>query len=57
MHVNKVSHVTTINAVAEDFAVDVSWLAEVASEMDTEDGCIWVHGIGDDEILAFTDFG
>ena len=25
--------------------------------MDTEDGCIRVHGIGDDEILAFTGSG
>ena len=36
MHVNKVHHVTTINSVAEDFAVDEDWLAEVASEMDIE---------------------
>ena len=34
-----------------------SWLAEVASKMDTEDGCIWIYGIGDDEVLAFTDDG
>ena len=55
--VNEVHHVTTISSVAEDFAVDESWLAEVASEMDTEDACIWVHGIGDNEPHAFTNFG
>jgi len=25
--------------------------------MDTEDGVIWVYGIGDDGAMAFTDFG
>lgn len=25
--------------------------------MDPEDGLIWVFGIGDDGIMAFTDFG
>jgi hypothetical protein len=25
--------------------------------MEPEDGVIWVYGIGDDGILAFTDFG
>jgi hypothetical protein len=30
---------------------------EVASEMEIEDGVIWVYGVGEDGILAFTDFG
>jgi hypothetical protein len=25
--------------------------------MDTEDGVIWVYGLGEDGIMAFTDFG
>jgi hypothetical protein len=25
--------------------------------MEIEDGAIWVYGIGDDGVLAFTDFG
>lgn len=25
--------------------------------MGTEDGVIWVYGIGDDQVMAFTDFG
>ena len=25
--------------------------------MDTEDGVIWVYGVGDDGMMAFTDFG
>jgi hypothetical protein len=32
MHVNKVSHVTTINRVAEDLGEDVDWLFDVANE-------------------------
>ncbi|WP_247458880.1 hypothetical protein, partial [Bradyrhizobium sp. 153] len=30
---------------------------DVANGMDTEDGVIWVYGIGDDQVMAFTDFG
>jgi hypothetical protein len=29
----------------------------VANEMEPEDGVIWVYGVGDHAILAFTDFG
>ena len=25
--------------------------------MDTEDGLIWVYGVGEDGVMAFTDFG
>jgi hypothetical protein len=25
--------------------------------MDAEDGLIWVYGVGDDGVMAFTDFG
>jgi len=57
MHVNKVHRVTTINRVAEELGEDEDWLWDVADEMETEDGCIWVYGIGEDGILAFTDFG
>jgi hypothetical protein len=57
VHVNKVHHVTTISRVAEELGVDEDWLHDVASEMDIEDGCIWVYGIGEDGVLAFTDFG
>jgi hypothetical protein len=57
MHVNKVSRVTTIDRVAERLGESVDWLWEVANEMETEDGVIWVHGLGDNEVMAFTDFG
>jgi hypothetical protein len=57
MHVNKVHCVTTINRVAEQLGEDEDWLWDVAAEMEPEDGCIWVYGIGEDGIMAFTDFG
>ena len=57
MHINKLHHVTTINRVAQDLGEDEDWLADVASEMDAEDGRIWVYGVGEDGVMAFTDFG
>ncbi len=42
MHVNKVHRVTTIDRVAADLGESVDWLHDVAMEMDTEDGVIWV---------------
>ena len=57
MHINKVHHVTTINRVAADLGEDEHWLRDVANEMDAEDGIIWVYGVGEDGVMAFTDFG
>ena len=57
MHVNKVSHVKTINLVARDLGESEDWLLDVANEMDVEDGVIWVYGVGNDGVMAFTDFG
>ena len=57
MHTNKVHHVTTINRVAEELGEDVDWLRHVANEMEIEDGVIWVYGVGEDGVMAFTDFG
>jgi hypothetical protein len=57
MHVDKVDHVTTIDRVAARLGESVDWLYEVANEMDTEDGVIWVYGLADDGVMAFTDFG
>jgi len=55
--VNKVHHVHTIACVAEMLGEDEDWLWDVANEMDQEDGLISVYGLGDDSIMAFTDFG
>lgn len=57
MHVNKVSHVKTIERVAKELGEDVDWLHDVALEMDVEDGVISVYDLDDDGVLAFTDFG
>ena len=56
-HVNKVSHVFTLSHVAEMLNEDEEWLFEVAEEMDTEDGQLWVVGVGEDGVMAFTDDG
>jgi hypothetical protein len=57
MHVNKVSHVTTIDRIAAKLGESVDFLHDVANEMEPEDGVIWVYGLDDQEVLAFTDFG
>jgi hypothetical protein len=55
--VNKVHHVHTIARVAEMLGEDEDWLWDVASEMDQEDGLIWVYGPDEESVMAFTDFG
>ena len=57
MHVNKGNHVTTINRVAANLGESQDWLFDIANEMDAEDGLICVYGIGEDGVMAFTDFG
>jgi hypothetical protein len=57
MHINKVHSVTTVARVATDLGEDEDWLSDIAGEMEPEDGLIWVYGPGDQETMAFTDFG
>lgn len=57
MHVNKVSYVRTIGLVARELGESEDWLFDVACEMEPEDGLIWVNGIGDEGVMAFTDLG
>jgi hypothetical protein len=57
MQVNKVSHVTTIDRIAAQLGESVGFLHDVANEMEPEDAVIWVYGLGDHEVMAFTDFG
>ena len=57
MPVNKVHRVMTIDRVAADLGEDVDWLHEISLDLDTEDGVIWVYGPGDEQVIAFTDFG
>ena len=57
MHVNKAHHVTIITRVAQGLGEDEDWLRDVANEMKIEDGVVWVYGIGEDGVMAFTDVG
>ncbi len=57
LQLNKVHSVTTIARVAIELGEDENWLWEIASEMEPEDGLIWVYGPGDDGVMAFSDFG
>src|SRR4029077_15629821 len=56
-YVNKVSHVFALSHVAEMLGEDEEWLFEVAEEMDTEDGQLWVVGVGEDGVMASPDDG
>ncbi len=55
--VNKVHHVHTVTRVAEMLGEKEDRLCDVATEMDQEDGLIWVYGPDDTSVMAFTDFG
>jgi hypothetical protein len=57
MHVNKVSSVKTISLVARELGEDEDWLFDIAADMEHEDGAIWVYGLEDEGVMAFTDFG
>jgi hypothetical protein len=57
MQRNKVHAVTVIAAVAQELGVDEDLLHEISIGLDTEDGVIWVYGIGEDAIMAFTEDG
>src|SRR5258708_39330959 len=36
---------------------DEDWLHELAIDMFPEDGCLWVYGVGEDGVTAFTQYG
>jgi hypothetical protein len=52
-----ITAVFTIDYVAEMLGEDVEWLHELSLDMDPEDGCLWVYGVGEDGVVAFTKFG
>jgi hypothetical protein len=45
------------NHHSQDLGESEEWLSDVANEMEIEDGVIWVYGVGEDGVMAFTDFG
>ena len=36
---------------------DEEWLWEISDAMEPEDGCLWVYGVGEDGVRAFTPLG
>jgi hypothetical protein len=52
-----ISAVFTIARVADMLGEDEDLLHEVSLDMEPEDGVLWIYGIGDEEVLAFTAFG
>ena len=57
MQLNKVYSVKTIDRVAAELDETVDRIFDLAIDMETEGGVIWVYGPGDDSVIAFTPFG
>ena len=49
-----ISAVFTIGYVANLLDEDEDWLHDLSINMDPEDGCLWVYGVGEDGVVAFT---
>jgi hypothetical protein len=52
-----VAHVFTIARVAQMIGEDEDWLREIATEMQPEDGYLWIIGTDHTEIPGFTPKG
>jgi hypothetical protein len=52
-----ISAVFTIGHVAKMLGEDEDWLHDLSINMFPEDGCLWVHGVGEDGVPAFTAYG
>lgn len=49
-----ISAVFTISYVATLLDEDEDWIFDLSINMFPEDGCLWVHGVGEDGVPAFT---
>ena len=49
-----ISSVFTISYVANLLGEDEDWLHDLSIGMEPEDGSLWVYGIGEDGVPAFT---
>jgi hypothetical protein len=49
-----ISAVFTIGYVATLLGEDEDWIFDLSINMFPEDGCLWVHGVGEDGVPAFT---
>ena len=52
-----ISAVFTIGYVANQLGEDEDWLFDLSIDMFPEDGCLWVYGVGEDGVPAFTKDG
>jgi hypothetical protein len=52
-----IASVFTIGYVANMLGEDEDWLHELSIDMFAEDGCLWVYGVGEDGVPAFTQYG
>jgi hypothetical protein len=52
-----IAHVFTISYVANQLDEDEDWLRELSTDIFPEDGCLWVYGVGEDGVPAFTKHG
>ena len=58
MQVNKVHSVRTLALVAKDLGEDADWLADIAIDLEPEDGLIWVYDPEHpDGTMAFSQLG
>jgi hypothetical protein len=51
------SYVVTIRHAAELLGEDEELLWDVATDMEPERGCLWIHDINDQQTVAFTSEG
>ena len=52
-----IAAVFTIGYVANILGEDEDWLFELSINLLPEDGCLWVYGIAEDGVTAFTEYG
>jgi hypothetical protein len=52
-----ISRVYTVARVAEFLGVDEELLWDLANGMDEYDGCLWIYDVGDNQTMAFSDYG
>ena len=52
-----IASVFTIGYVANLLGEDEDWLHELSIDMFPEDGRLWVYGVGDYGVTAFTEYG
>ena len=50
-------HVFTISRAAEILDEDEELLWQLATNLEPDDGCLWIHGTNDQQTMAFTDRG